>query len=57
MTWIRQCVFYPEFTDAENPTLSKVADHIEYLAKKCGKGHVGIASDFGEQVRTSFRGV
>ncbi|ODN73942.1 hypothetical protein L202_07445 [Cryptococcus amylolentus CBS 6039] len=41
-----QCVFYPEFTDPVDPCLVKVADHIEYLAKKCGKAHVGIASDF-----------
>jgi membrane dipeptidase len=39
-------VFYPDFTDATNPTLERVADHIEYLANKCGKAHVGIASDF-----------
>jgi membrane dipeptidase len=24
-----------------------VADHLEYMAGKCGKAHVGIASDFG----------
>ncbi|WVQ82973.1 hypothetical protein IAT38_005111 [Cryptococcus sp. DSM 104549] len=41
-----QCVFYPEFTDLTNPCLERVADHIEHLAKKCGKAHVGIASDF-----------
>ncbi|TYJ58300.1 hypothetical protein B9479_000843 [Cryptococcus floricola] len=41
-----QCVFYPDFTDPVDPCLVKVADHIEYLAKKCGRAHVGIASDF-----------
>ncbi|WRT67987.1 uncharacterized protein IL334_004962 [Kwoniella shivajii] len=41
-----QCVFCPDFVDKVIPSLEKVADHIEYLAKKCGKTHVGIASDF-----------
>ncbi|WVQ73371.1 hypothetical protein IAR50_002940 [Cryptococcus sp. DSM 104548] len=41
-----QCVFYPDFTDPVDPCLERVADHIEYLAKRCGKSHVGIASDF-----------
>ncbi|GFZ44974.1 Putative dipeptidase [Saitozyma sp. JCM 24511] len=41
-----QCVFYPAFTDPVKPTLERVADHLEYMASKCGKAHVGIASDF-----------
>jgi membrane dipeptidase len=40
-------VFYPAFTDPVKPTLERVADHLEYMASKCGKAHVGIASDFG----------
>ncbi|KAL7420764.1 hypothetical protein Q5752_004716 [Cryptotrichosporon argae] len=41
-----QCVFLPDFVDPHEPTLERVADHIEYLATRCGKRHVGIASDF-----------
>lgn len=40
-------MFYPAFTDPVKPTLERVADHLEYMASKCGKAHVGIASDFG----------
>ncbi|WWD05093.1 hypothetical protein V865_003165 [Kwoniella europaea PYCC6329] len=40
------CVFCDKFVGLEDPTLEKVADHIEYIAKKCGKAHVGIGSDF-----------
>lgn len=43
----RQVVFVPKFTHAENPNLERVADHIEYIGKRCGKAHVGISSDFG----------
>ncbi|KAL6245316.1 hypothetical protein RBB50_008091 [Rhinocladiella similis] len=42
-----QSVFYPPFigpTDGAN--VSRVADHIEHIAKIVGKQHVGIASDF-----------
>jgi membrane dipeptidase len=42
-----QSVFYPPFIgppDAAN--VSRVADHIEYIAGRVGKKHVGIASDF-----------
>nr|XP_019045401.1 hypothetical protein I302_05790 [Kwoniella bestiolae CBS 10118]OCF24331.1 hypothetical protein I302_05790 [Kwoniella bestiolae CBS 10118] len=40
------CVFNDTFVSLEDPTLAKVADHIEYIAERCGKGHVGIGSDF-----------
>jgi membrane dipeptidase len=39
-------VFYPPFVDITNPTVGRVADHIEYIAQRVGKRHVGIASDF-----------
>ena len=45
-------MFHPAFTDPKAPSLLRLADHIEYLAKKCGKAHVGIASDFGECLLT-----
>lgn len=43
-------VFVPKFTHAENPCLERVADHIEYIGKRCGKAHVGISSDFGKSL-------
>lgn len=39
-------VFYPLFVDPANPTVERVADHIEYIARITGKKHVGIGSDF-----------
>jgi membrane dipeptidase len=39
-------VFYPPFVDPQNATLARVADHIEYIAGRCGRGCVGIGSDF-----------
>ncbi|GMK56927.1 hypothetical protein CspeluHIS016_0307670 [Cutaneotrichosporon spelunceum] len=39
-------VFYPPFVDPGNATIHRVADHIEYIADKCGRRHVGIGSDF-----------
>jgi len=46
----RQVVFVPKFTDddEENATLEMVADHIDYIGKRCGRAHVGISSDFGQ---------
>ncbi|KAK6907970.1 hypothetical protein I203_101971 [Kwoniella mangroviensis CBS 8507] len=40
------CVFCDKFVGLEDPTLQKVADLIEYIAKNCGRAHVGIGSDF-----------
>ncbi|GAA5916881.1 hypothetical protein JCM5296_000737 [Sporobolomyces johnsonii] len=39
-------VFYPPFVDPNNATVVRVADHIEYIARLCGKKHVGLGSDF-----------
>lgn len=46
----RQVVFVPKFTDFDETkaTLERVADHIDYIGKRCGRAHVGISSDFGE---------
>ncbi|KAH7024404.1 membrane dipeptidase [Microdochium trichocladiopsis] len=43
-----QSVFYPPFIGPtpETANVSRVADHIEYIARIVGKKHVGIASDF-----------
>jgi membrane dipeptidase len=42
-----QSVFYPPFIGPSNgANLTRVADHIEYIAAKIGKSRVGIASDF-----------
>ncbi|KAK5115301.1 hypothetical protein LTR62_001501 [Meristemomyces frigidus] len=43
-----QSVFYPPFIGptSETANLSRVADHIEYVAAIVGRKHVGIASDF-----------
>ncbi|KAL8283777.1 hypothetical protein RQP46_005209 [Phenoliferia psychrophenolica] len=39
-------VFYPSFVDPAQPTVGRVADHIDYLAAVCGHAHVGLGSDF-----------
>lgn len=41
-------VFYPVFIGPtpETANVSRVADHIEYIASIVGRNHVGIASDF-----------
>lgn len=36
----------------EDPTLSKVADHIQYVGERIGYEHVGIGSDFDGTMRT-----
>ena len=42
-----QSVFYPPFIGpVESANVSRVADHIEYIAGIVGKKHVGIGSDF-----------
>jgi len=48
----RQVVFVPKFTDdeEEKATLERVADHIDYIGKRCGRAHVGISSDFGKSL-------
>jgi membrane dipeptidase len=51
-----QVVFVPKFTDEDEDkaTLERVADHIEYIGRKCGRAHVGISSDFGESKSKSL---
>lgn len=43
-----QCVFFPRFVGPtiESANVSRLADHIEYVAGIVGKKHVGIGSDF-----------
>ncbi|SPN99279.1 related to Putative dipeptidase ARB_02715 [Cephalotrichum gorgonifer] len=42
-----QSVFYPPFIGpVDSANVSRVADHIEYIANIVGKKHVGIGSDF-----------
>jgi membrane dipeptidase len=36
----------PKFIDAENPTLERVADHVEHVASVAGIDHVGLGPDF-----------
>lgn len=45
--------FLRELTDAntEKATLSRVADHIEYIGRRIGYAHVGIGSDFDGMLR------
>ena len=41
------CVnFFPGFVDAHEPSISRLVDHIEYIEKVAGPGHVGIGPDF-----------
>ncbi|POY70720.1 hypothetical protein BMF94_6130 [Rhodotorula taiwanensis] len=49
-------VFYPSFIDPHNATHIRVADHIEYIATRCGKKHVGVGSDF-DGMRESVAGL
>lgn len=43
-----QCVFFPRFVGptVETANVSRLADHIEYVADMVGRQHVGIGSDF-----------
>jgi membrane dipeptidase len=34
------------FMGPGNATIDTVVDHVEYIAHKCGKAHVGLGSDF-----------
>lgn len=42
----RQSVLYPIFIDPSNATIARVVDHVEYIASKTSRRHVGLASDF-----------
>ncbi|WWC61447.1 uncharacterized protein I303_104031 [Kwoniella dejecticola CBS 10117] len=39
-------VLYNHFIDPNNATIARVADHVEYIASKTSKKHVGLSSDF-----------
>ncbi|KWU45701.1 dipeptidase [Rhodotorula sp. JG-1b] len=49
-------VFYPSFIDLHNATHYRVADHVDYVAARCGKKHVGLGSDF-DGMRESVAGL
>ncbi|KAL7942004.1 membrane dipeptidase domain-containing protein [Trichoderma barbatum] len=44
--------FLRKLTDANDPTLSRVADHIQYVGERIGYEHVGIGSDFDGVMQT-----
>jgi membrane dipeptidase len=44
--------FYMGFIDPLNPTVERVADHIEHVASVAGIDHVGLGPDFIKQVMT-----
>ncbi|KAK4688205.1 membrane dipeptidase, partial [Tremellales sp. Uapishka_1] len=39
-------VLFDVFIDPANATIARVVDHVEYIADRCGKAHVGLGSDF-----------
>ncbi|KAH7361343.1 renal dipeptidase family [Pyrenochaeta sp. MPI-SDFR-AT-0127] len=45
--------FLRKLTDADNPTLEKVADHIQHVGERIGYEHVGIGSDFDGTMQTA----
>lgn len=44
--------FLRKLTDADDPTLSRVADHIQHVGERIGYNHVGIGSDFDGTMQT-----
>ncbi|KAM0255918.1 hypothetical protein ACHAQJ_005319 [Trichoderma viride] len=44
--------FLRKLTDANEPTLSRVADHIQHAGERIGYEHVGIGSDFDGTMQT-----
>ncbi len=45
------CVnFYPGFLDSTEPTVARLADHIEHIASVAGIDHVGLGPDFVTEV-------
>lgn len=45
------CVnFYPGFIDATEPTVARLADHIEHITSVAGIDHVGLGPDFVTEV-------
>ncbi|KAK7178674.1 membrane dipeptidase [Paraphaeosphaeria sporulosa] len=45
--------FLRKLTDATDPTLLKVADHIQHVGDRIGYEHVGIGSDFDGTMQTA----
>jgi membrane dipeptidase len=45
--------FLRKLTDATNPTLERVADHIQHVGDRIGYDHVGIGSDFDGTMQTA----
>ncbi|WWD10467.1 hypothetical protein V865_008603 [Kwoniella europaea PYCC6329] len=39
-------VLYKHFIDPNNATIPRVVDHVEYIAQRTSKKHVGLSSDF-----------
>ncbi|KAH6603983.1 hypothetical protein Trco_007429 [Trichoderma cornu-damae] len=44
--------FLRKLTDASDPTLRRVADHIQHVGERIGYEHVGIGSDFDGTMQT-----
>ena len=44
--------FLRKLTDADDPTLARVADHIQHVGERIGYEHVGIGSDFDGTMQT-----
>lgn len=44
--------FLRKLTDADEPTLARVADHIQHVGERIGYEHVGIGSDFDGTMQT-----
>ncbi|KAF2092846.1 hypothetical protein NA57DRAFT_49457 [Rhizodiscina lignyota] len=45
--------FLRKLTDDAEPTLGKVADHVQHVAERIGYEHVGIGSDFDGTMQTA----
>lgn len=45
--------FLRKLTDATDPNLERVADHIQHVGDRIGYGHVGIGSDFDGTMQTA----
>ncbi|PTB75337.1 hypothetical protein M440DRAFT_55674 [Trichoderma longibrachiatum ATCC 18648] len=45
--------FLRKLTDADEPTLARVADHIQHVGERIGYEHVGIGSDFDGTMQTA----
>ncbi|RYP29371.1 hypothetical protein DL767_006757 [Monosporascus sp. MG133] len=45
--------FLRKLTDADQPTLERVADHVQHVGDRIGYKHVGIGSDFDGTMQTA----